>query len=47
MLNKAITAQADLFADMEERDGHIFSEMDKRKKGIKVWTGVLSHQKCI
>ncbi len=29
-----LQAQADLFADMEERDGHIFSEMDKRKKGI-------------
>lgn len=29
-----LQAQADLFADMEEKDGHIFSEMDKRKKGI-------------
>lgn len=29
-----LQAQADLFSDMEERDGHIFSEMDKRKKGI-------------
>lgn len=29
-----LQAQADLFCDMEERDGHIFSEMDKRKKGI-------------
>ncbi|QQC83006.1 DUF935 domain-containing protein [Acinetobacter bereziniae] len=29
-----LQAQADLFADMEERDGHIFSEMDKRKKGV-------------
>ena len=27
-----LQAQADLFCDMEERDGHIFSEMDKRKK---------------
>ena len=31
----SLQAQADLFADMEERDGHIFSEMDKRKKGAK------------
>ncbi|WP_369012469.1 DUF935 domain-containing protein [Acinetobacter baumannii] len=29
-----LQAQADLFCDMEERDGHIFSEMDKRKKGV-------------
>lgn len=29
-----LTAQADLFSDMEERDGHIFSELDKRKKGV-------------
>ena len=29
-----LTAQADLGADMEERDGHIFSEVDKRKKAI-------------
>ncbi|MGY3823100.1 DUF935 domain-containing protein [Acinetobacter haemolyticus] len=29
-----LQAQADLFSDMEERDGHIFSEMDKRKKGV-------------
>ncbi|OTG87691.1 portal protein [Acinetobacter sp. ANC 4558] len=29
-----LQAQADLFADMEERDGHIFSEMDKRKKSV-------------
>ena len=29
-----LTAQADLGADMEERDGHIFSETDKRKKAI-------------
>lgn len=29
-----LQAQADLFCDMEERDGHIFSEMDKRKKAI-------------
>ncbi len=34
-----LQAQADLFCDMEERDGHIFSEMDKRKKGVNglVW----------
>lgn len=30
-----LQAQADLFCDMEERDGHIFSEMDKRKSSIK------------
>lgn len=30
-----LQAQADLFCDMEERDGHIFSEMDKRKSAIK------------
>lgn len=29
-----LTAQADLFSDMEEKDTHIFSEMDKRKKGL-------------
>ncbi len=29
-----LTAQADLFSDMEEKDAHIFSEMDKRKKGV-------------
>ncbi|EPF73614.1 hypothetical protein F945_02051 [Acinetobacter rudis CIP 110305] len=26
--------QADLFCDMKERNGHIFSEMDKRKKDV-------------
>lgn len=30
-----LQAQADLFCDMEERDGHIFSEIDKRKSSIK------------
>ncbi|MDV4263326.1 DUF935 domain-containing protein [Acinetobacter seifertii] len=30
----SLQAQADLFCDMEERDGHIFSEMDKRKRGV-------------
>ena len=29
-----LQAQADLFCDIEERDGHVFSEMDKRKKGV-------------
>lgn len=29
-----LAAQADLWADMIERDGHIFSEMDKRIKGV-------------
>lgn len=29
-----LQAQADLFCDMEERDGHIFSEMDRRKKAV-------------
>lgn len=29
-----LTAQADLGSDMEERDGHIFSELDKRKKSV-------------
>jgi phage gp29-like protein len=29
-----IQAQADLFCDMEERDGHIFSEMTKRKQAV-------------
>lgn len=29
-----LQAQADLFCDMEERDGHIFAEMDRRKKGV-------------
>ena len=27
-----LSAQADLFEDMVEKDGHIFSEMSKRKK---------------
>lgn len=27
-----LTAQADLFADMEEKDAHIFAEMSKRKR---------------
>lgn len=30
----SLQAMADLFADMEERDGHIFSEMFRRKKGV-------------
>ncbi|RSN77907.1 DUF935 domain-containing protein [Acinetobacter haemolyticus] len=30
-----LTAQADLGADMEERDGHIYSELDKRKQAVK------------
>ncbi|MBK0062395.1 MULTISPECIES: DUF935 domain-containing protein [unclassified Acinetobacter] len=29
-----LSAQADLGADMEEKDGHIFSELSKRKKAI-------------
>lgn len=29
-----LTAQADLFSDMEERDGHIFSEIAKRKRAV-------------
>lgn len=29
-----LSAQSDLASDMEERDGHIFSELDKRKKAI-------------
>ncbi len=29
-----IVAQSDLFTDMEEKDGHIFSEMSKRKRAI-------------
>lgn len=29
-----LQAQADLFCDMEERDGHIFSEMTKRKQAV-------------
>ncbi|WP_420996230.1 DUF935 domain-containing protein [Cupriavidus sp. 30B13] len=29
-----LTAQADLFQDMEEKDGHIFAEMSKRKRAL-------------
>ena len=29
-----ISAQCDLFADMEEKDGHIFAEMAKRKRAL-------------
>ena len=29
-----ITAQAELFADVEEKDGHIFAEMSKRKRAL-------------
>ena len=29
-----LAAQADLFEDMVERDGHIFSEMSKRKNAL-------------
>ncbi|WP_434777682.1 DUF935 domain-containing protein [Neisseria sp. Ec49-e6-T10] len=29
-----ITAQHELFADMEEKDGHIFAEMSKRKRAL-------------
>ena len=29
-----ITAQSELFADMEEKDGHIFAEMSKRKRAL-------------
>ncbi|WP_054285938.1 DUF935 domain-containing protein [Gulbenkiania mobilis] len=29
-----LAAQADLFTDMEEKDGHIFAEMSKRKRAI-------------
>jgi phage gp29-like protein len=29
-----ITAQAELFADMEERDAHIYAEMNKRKMAV-------------
>ncbi|EBA0341581.1 DUF935 family protein, partial [Salmonella enterica] len=29
-----IEAQSDLFTDMEERDGHLFSELSKRKRAL-------------
>lgn len=29
-----IEAQSDLFSDMEERDGHLFAEMSKRKRAL-------------
>jgi phage gp29-like protein len=29
-----LMAQADLFCDMEERDGHLFSDMSKRKRAV-------------
>ena len=29
-----LTEQADLFTDMEERDGHIYAEMSKRKRAL-------------
>jgi phage gp29-like protein len=29
-----ITAQHELFSDMEERDGHVFSELSKRKRAV-------------
>ncbi|MFC0349698.1 DUF935 domain-containing protein [Undibacterium danionis] len=29
-----LIAQAELFADMEEKDGHLYAEMDKRKRAI-------------
>lgn len=29
-----LTSQADLFADMEEKDAHIFAEMSKRKRAL-------------
>ena len=29
-----LAAQADLFTDMEEKDGHIFAEMSKRKRAL-------------
>jgi len=29
-----LTAQADLFTDMEEKDGHVYAEMSKRKRAI-------------
>lgn len=32
--NGDIKAQAELFADIEEKDGHIFSEMSKRKRAV-------------
>lgn len=29
-----IEAQSDLFSDMEERDGHLFAELSKRKRAL-------------
>ena len=29
-----LEAQADLFTDMEEKDGHIYAEMSKRKRAL-------------
>ena len=29
-----LEAQSDLFCDMEERDGHIYAEMSKRKRAL-------------
>ncbi|MGK0740256.1 DUF935 domain-containing protein, partial [Yokenella regensburgei] len=29
-----IQAQSDLFTDMEERDGHLFAELSKRKRAL-------------
>lgn len=40
-----LQAQADLFCDMEERDGHIFSEITKRKQAVNglPWGQLPSH----
>ena len=32
--NGDIQAQSELFVDIEEKDGHIFSEMSKRKRAV-------------
>lgn len=52
VLNKAelgnLTAQADLFSDMEERDAHIYAEMNKRRMAVAQldWALEPAHRKA-
>lgn len=43
-----LTAQAELFMDMEEKDGHIFAEMSKRKRALLTldWDVVAPRDAC-
>lgn len=41
-----VVAQSELFVDMEEKDGHIFTEMSKRKRALVGCDWVVPPKEC-